>query len=267
MCLSFDLRFVWSRSLAMKHLYEYNESFLRAIKSRNNWFFRLDVLETIYAEKIRIEECQNRIWSIYSSWFDSCTQNNFTKWNISNQLLNTSATVFVRELYSYEIDVIDLNWLLLNVAISWLEIWNEIARIQYTHYFSNWFCIRNRYDSHSYHEFYCLIVWNCLRRRLMRMFAKFVAKNSSQKVHRRKLVVAMFFVHCLLFIETFDMRCEFDRKWSIDLIVVFFMINFCKIVFIETIRKFDNCIKCNLCLLRSYDLTINDTVVFWLIFY
>ena len=82
LCLSFDLRFVWNRFFVIKHFYECNENFFRVIKNRNDWFFRLDVFETIYDEKILHEKCQNRIWSIYSFWFNNCIQNNFTKYRL-----------------------------------------------------------------------------------------------------------------------------------------------------------------------------------------
>ena len=87
--LLFDLRLVWSRFLVMKHLYEYDEDFFRVMKSRSDWFFRLDVFETIYDEDICIEKCQNRIWSIYSSWFCNCIQNNFTKYRLT-QIISRS---------------------------------------------------------------------------------------------------------------------------------------------------------------------------------
>ena len=48
LCLLIEMRFVRNHILAMKHLYEYNENFFRAMKNKNDWFFRLDVLETIY---------------------------------------------------------------------------------------------------------------------------------------------------------------------------------------------------------------------------
>ena len=72
--------------------------------------------------------------SIYSSW--SCyVQNDFTKSINSNQFLKlfvqkAFAIVFVRKCYSYEINVENSNCLPFKIAISWLEIWNEIARIQ-----------------------------------------------------------------------------------------------------------------------------------------
>ena len=52
LCLSFDLCFVWNRFFAIKHLYEYNENFILIINNKIDWFFRLEMLETIYDEKI-----------------------------------------------------------------------------------------------------------------------------------------------------------------------------------------------------------------------
>ena len=59
-----------SRILAIEYSYEYNKRHILIINDRINWFFRLDVLETIYDEEICIEECQDRIWSMY--WSRSC---------------------------------------------------------------------------------------------------------------------------------------------------------------------------------------------------
>ena len=64
-----DMRLVRNRVLVMKYSYEYNENFILIINNKIDWFFRFDVFETIYHEKICIEKCQNRIWSIYSFWF------------------------------------------------------------------------------------------------------------------------------------------------------------------------------------------------------
>ena len=160
-CLLFDLRLVWSRFLAMKYLYEYNEDSFRAMKNKNDWFFSLDVLETIYDEKIlhwRVSK------SIYLRWFcNNCIQNNFIKSIDSNQLLKvfvqkTTATALVQEWYSYEADVNDLNWLSFKTVISWLEIWNETAlnsTKSLIFKLISVFCFQNSCDFYSYHEIYC----------------------------------------------------------------------------------------------------------------
>ena len=125
------MRLIRGRVIVMKYSYEYNESSILTIDNRTGWFFRLDVLETIYDEEICIAECQDHIWSIYSSW-SCCIQDSFTKSTDSNQLLEAlsqkaSATVLVQEWYSYEADANDLNWLSFKVTASWLKIWDETA--------------------------------------------------------------------------------------------------------------------------------------------
>ena len=120
-----------------------------------------------------IEKCRNRIWSTYSFVFDNFIQNNFTKSTDSNQFLKiffqkTFATVFAREFYSYEIDILNLNCLKFKITISWLEIWNEIAwNSTKTLFFKliSWFLLQ-------------LIMQDFLRQRLMIMSTKFVIKNS-----------------------------------------------------------------------------------------
>ena len=44
----------------MKYSYEYNEGPILAIDSRIDWFFQLEVLETVYGGEICIEECHDR---------------------------------------------------------------------------------------------------------------------------------------------------------------------------------------------------------------
>ena len=55
------MRLIRSRILVTEDSYEYHEDFLFAVKNRIDWFFRLDVLDTIYDKENCIEECQNRI--------------------------------------------------------------------------------------------------------------------------------------------------------------------------------------------------------------
>ena len=111
-----DMRLVRDRVLVMKYSYEYNEDFVLTVNNRINWFFRFDVLETNYDEKILHKECQDRIWPIYSFWLSIvvCTQDSFTKSTDSNQFSEiffqkASAVVLVRECYSYEVDVKNLS--------------------------------------------------------------------------------------------------------------------------------------------------------------
>ena len=148
--------------------YECFENFILIIDDKINWFFRLDVFETIYDEKILHEKCQNRFWSIYSFWFSIivCIRNSFTKLINSNQFLKTFAIVFVRKRYSYESNVNDLNWLLFKIAISWLEIWNEIALNSTKSLFFKLIFILQ------------LVMQNFLRQRLMTSSTKFVIENS-----------------------------------------------------------------------------------------
>ena len=53
-CLSslLDIRLIWCRILATKYSYEYFENSILTIDNRIDWFFRFDVLETIYDEEI-----------------------------------------------------------------------------------------------------------------------------------------------------------------------------------------------------------------------
>ena len=72
-----------------------------------------------------------------------------------------------------------------------------------------------------------------------RIFATTLNDNVNE-IRRKKFIVAIV---CCLLLMIYDLwkhsLCEFDWKWSISLIVVFFRTSFCKIAFIETIRKFD----------------------------
>ena len=126
----------------------------------------------------------------------------FTKSIDSNQFLETLlleafVTIFVQECYSYEVDVENLNWLLFNVAASWLEIWNEIVRVQYNHYFSNWFMFLKRL-------WFSFISWILLFNHL-KLFAT-MFDNIVNRVRRKKFVATMLFAHCLLIMRTFIMR-------------------------------------------------------------
>ena len=69
-CLSLllDMRLIRDRILVTKDSYEYNENSFLVIDSWIDWFFRLKMLDTAFDEENCIEECQDRIWSIYSSW-------------------------------------------------------------------------------------------------------------------------------------------------------------------------------------------------------
>ena len=55
------MRLILKRILVIEDSYECVEDFILIKDNRIDWFFRLDTLETIYDEEIRIEECQNRI--------------------------------------------------------------------------------------------------------------------------------------------------------------------------------------------------------------
>ena len=60
------MRLIRSRILVTEDSYEYHEGSLLAAESRTDWIFRLDVLDTVYGGDNCIEECQDRIWPIYS---------------------------------------------------------------------------------------------------------------------------------------------------------------------------------------------------------
>ena len=174
----------------------------------------------------------------------------FTKSIDSNQFLKvfflkTFVIIFVQECYSYEINVENLNWLLFNVAASWLEIWNEIVRIQYNHYFSNWLLFLKRL-------WFSFISWILLFNHL-KLFATTLDTNVC-RIRRKKFVVIMFFVHCSLFVKTFIMRYEFDRKWSNHSNVVSFFSELFQLQFYSLYWQF-SLSKC-----RRYD-------EFWMISY
>ena len=153
----FRLCFLWRRYFANEYSYEYIEDFVLVMNNRIDWFFGLEMLETDYDEEILHWRVSR---SIYSFWF-CCIESSFTKSTDSNQFLEvfvqeTFAVVFFQEWYSYEADVMNLNWLLFNVAALWLEIWNEIALSSAkTLFFRLIFAFEVDAISYSYHEFYC----------------------------------------------------------------------------------------------------------------
>ena len=59
------MRLMRSRVFVTKYSYEYNENFILTIHTRIDWFFRLDVLDTIYDEEV--VHCRMSK-SIYSRW-------------------------------------------------------------------------------------------------------------------------------------------------------------------------------------------------------
>ena len=83
-----DLRLDWSRILVTKDSYEYIESSILIIDNRIDWFFRLDVLETIYDEEIlHFRMSRSNLIDIFILTFDNCIQDSSTKSTDSNQLL------------------------------------------------------------------------------------------------------------------------------------------------------------------------------------
>ena len=54
------MRLMRSRIFVTEDSYEYHEDSLLAAKSRTDWFFRLDVLDTAFGGEVDIEECQDR---------------------------------------------------------------------------------------------------------------------------------------------------------------------------------------------------------------
>ena len=126
----FDMRFIRNRVFVMKYSYECIKDFIFIINNRIDWFFRLDVFDMIYDEKILRWKMSK---SIYSRWFWIIAFMRFHEISIDFcQLLEifvkkTFAIIFVRKWYSYETNVNDLNWMLFKISVSWLWIWNEIA--------------------------------------------------------------------------------------------------------------------------------------------
>ena len=47
----FKMRFIRNRVIVMKYSYEYKKNFILIVNNKIDWFFRFDVLETIYCEK------------------------------------------------------------------------------------------------------------------------------------------------------------------------------------------------------------------------
>ena len=132
-------------------------------------------------ERLCIEECQDRIWPIYSLW-PCCIQGSSTKSAGSCQ---------------FEVDVDDLSWPLFNAAASWPGTGSETARVQYNHYFSDWPLLLKLLWLSS-------ISWILLLNHLKLLATALGA--SACRIRRRRLVVTMLLAHCLLFIETSTMR-------------------------------------------------------------
>ena len=149
------------------------------------------MFETIYDKKfLYCKMSRSNLIDIFILIFDYCIQNNFTKSINSNRLLKIFAIVFVRELYSYETNVNDLNWLSFKITTSWLEFWNEIVlNSTKTLHFKLIFLLQS-------------IMQNFLRQCLMTMSTKFVVKNSLlllfvvyKNNHYANLIVASNAIH------------------------------------------------------------------------
>ena len=192
-------------------------------------------------KKFELKNVKIEFWSIYSFWF-CCIQNNFTKSIDSNQFLKiflqkAFAIVFVQKCYSYEINVINSNWLWFKIAISWLEIWNEIVRIQRNIIFQIDFFIAINH-------------------------AKFLATtfdDNVNKIRREKFIDAI--VYCLLSNSLYDL---FENDQLIQLLnnsmIVFFLINFCKINIFVVETSFIQCILIDFLLILS---NVNSLSFFW----
>ena len=94
--LLLDMRLVRDRVLVMEDSYECNEDTILAVDDRTNWFFRLDMLDTVYGGEVLHSECQDR----YIHFWPCCIQGSSTKSADSGQLLEAPAAVLVRELCS-----------------------------------------------------------------------------------------------------------------------------------------------------------------------
>ena len=116
----------------MKYSYEYNEDSVQTINNRIDWFFRLDVLDTIRNEEkvLHWRVSKSNLINIFTLiLLHSC---DFTKSIDSNHLSKAFikkafSTVVVRKLYSYEVNVKNSSCWLFKIIISWLEIWDETA--------------------------------------------------------------------------------------------------------------------------------------------
>ena len=73
----FKLRFMRNHIFAIEYSYEYIENFILIVDNRINWFIQLDVLETIYDEKIL--HCKTPKSNLIDIFIltDSCIQINF----------------------------------------------------------------------------------------------------------------------------------------------------------------------------------------------
>ena len=72
------MRLMRSRILAMRYSYEYNKNSILTIDNRIDWFFRLDVLETIYDEEILHRKMSKSYFDRYIH-FDFAASWNSTK--------------------------------------------------------------------------------------------------------------------------------------------------------------------------------------------
>ena len=115
------IRLIRDRILATEYSYEYTKDFVLVIDCRTSWLFQLEMLETIYGEKILH-------YRMPRSNFDRYIHSDLVAFMWLYEIdrfrlfLKAFATVFVQECYSYEVDVIDLNCLMFTITDLWLEI-------------------------------------------------------------------------------------------------------------------------------------------------
>ena len=122
------LRSMRSRIFAKRYSYEYIKGSILARVNRTDWFFGPEVLETVYGgEVLHCRMPRPDLINIFILVSDSCIQSSPTKLTNSDQLLEASAAVLVREYYSYEVGAENLSWLLFKVTASWLGTWGETA--------------------------------------------------------------------------------------------------------------------------------------------
>ena len=118
-----DMCLVRNRILVTEYSYEYIKDSILTKNNRIDWFFEPEMLETIYDKKIL--HCKMPRSNLIDIFTCCCIESSFTKPADSNQFLKilvqkTSAIASVREWYSYEANVNDLNWLLFKITASWL---------------------------------------------------------------------------------------------------------------------------------------------------
>ena len=242
----FELRFMRNRIFAKKYSYEYIENFVLIINNKIDWFFEFEMFETIHNKKIlHCKMSKSNLIDIFILVIDNCIQNNFTKSIDSSQFFETFfqetfEIVFVRQYYSYEINVKNLNWLWFEITISKLHVWNEIVL------------------NSTLILIFKLIFWFLLQWIMQDFFATTFDVNVN-KIRRRKFVEII--VCCLLKFSLYDAKLIQNNQ------IIHFVVSFAKSIFFCWINmnfmKFEYDFVC--CIDNSRRRNVNDTMYFdWL---